>query len=168
MPPHPGPVLVDTNVIFECHRTSCWRALTSGYHLETTEDCVAETQAGKQHQEGRTEVDEIRLRESLSTVHGVSDRQRAELLLRQAPELDRGEQSLWAHALDREDDTWLFAGPDKASLRCGVLLGYRDRLVSLERLLDDIGHRVRGKLREAYTEAWHRRAVNELVLDPGL
>ena len=43
MPPHSGPVLVDTNVIFECHRTNSWRALTSGYRLETTEDCVAET-----------------------------------------------------------------------------------------------------------------------------
>lgn len=159
---------MDTNVIFECHRTNAWRALTSGYRLETTEDCVAETQAGKQHQERRTEVDETRLRESLNTVHGVSDRQRAELLLRQPPALDRGEESLWAHALDRDDDTWLLAGPDKASLRCGVLLGYRDRLVSLERLLEDVGHRVRGRLREAYTETWHRRAVNELVLDLGL
>ena len=168
MPPHAGPVLVDTNVIFECHRTDSWRALTNRYRLETTEDCVAETQAGNQYHEGRTEVDETRLRGSLSTVHSVRDRQRAELLLRQPPALDRGEQSLWAHALGRDDDTWLLAGPDKASLGCGVLLGYRDRLISLERLLDDIGHRVRRGLREAHTEAWHRRALNELVLDLGL
>ena len=165
MPPHPGPVLVDTNVIFECYRTNSWHALASGYHLETTEDCVAETQAGNQHHEGRTEVDETRLRAALTTVHSVNVRQRTELLLRQTPALDRGEESLWAHALDREDDTWLLAGPDKASLRCGVLLGYRERLISLERLLDDVGHRVRQSLREAYTEAWHRRALNELVLD---
>ena len=168
MPPHPGPVLVDTNLIFECHRTNRWRALTSGYRLETTKDCVAETQAGNRHREGRTEVDETRLRRLLTTVHGVSERQLAQLLLRQGPALDRGEESLWAHALDREDDTWLLSGPDKASLRCGVLLGYRDRLVSLERLLVDIGHRVRFGLREAYTEAWHRRTLNELVLDLGL
>ena len=68
----------------------------------------------------------------------------------------------------REDEVWLLAGPDKASLRCGVLLGYRDRLVSLERLLGDVGHRPGRRLREAYTEAWHRRAMNELVLDLGL
>ncbi len=48
MPSHPDPVLVDTNVIFECHRTNSWRALTSGYRLETTEDCVAETQGLRQ------------------------------------------------------------------------------------------------------------------------
>ena len=38
MPPHPGPVLVDTNVILECHRTNSWRALTSGYRLELVLD----------------------------------------------------------------------------------------------------------------------------------
>lgn len=168
MPPHPGPVLVDTNVIFECHRTGSWRALASAYPLETTEDCVAETQAGRQNRERRREVNEGRLRSSLKIVHAVSDRQFAQLLLRQGPALDRGEESLWAHAMDREDDTWLLAGPDKASLRCGVLLGYRDRLVSLERLLGDIGHRLRNRLREAYTEAWHRRAMNELVIELGL
>ena len=168
MPPHSGPVLVDTNVILECHRTGSWRALANGYRLETTEDCVAETQAGRQNRERRREVSEGRLRSSLKIVHAVSDRQFAQLLLRQGPALDRGEESLWAHAMDREDDTWLLAGPDKASLRCGVLLGYRDRLVSLERLLGDIGHRLRNRLREAYTEAWHRRAMNELVIELGL
>lgn len=167
MPPHSGPVLVDTNVIFECHRTDSWRALANGYRLETTEDCVAETQAGKQNRERRTEVDETRLRQALSAVHSVSDRQLAQLLLRQGPALDRGEESLWAHAMDREDDGWLLAGPDKASLRCGLLLGYRDRLVSLERLLGGIGHRVRDRLHGAYTEAWHRRAMNELVIELG-
>ncbi len=83
MPPHSGPVLVDTNVILECHRTGSWRALANGYCLETTEDCVAETQAGKQNRERRTEVDETRLRQALGAVHSVSDRQLAQLLLRQ-------------------------------------------------------------------------------------
>ena len=42
-------------------------------------------------------------------------------------------QSLWAHARKR-DDAWILCGPDRASLRCGVRLGFRERLVSLERL----------------------------------
>ena len=33
--------------------------------------------------------------------------------------------------------------PDRASFRCGVRLCFRERLVSLERLLDDVGHRPR-------------------------
>ena len=48
--------------------------------------------------------------------------------------LDPGEQSLWAHALTR-GDAWVLCGPDKASLRFGVRLGFRDRLVALEGLL---------------------------------
>ena len=32
---HRGPVLVDTNVVLECWRVSAWRALSSGYRVET-------------------------------------------------------------------------------------------------------------------------------------
>ena len=77
--------------------------------------------------------------------------------------LDRGEESLWAHAI-RRSDRWLFCGPDIASLRCGVALGFRERLVSLEQLLDEIGHRPNPRLREAYTRRWHSRTMGRLVL----
>lgn len=164
MAPHAGPVLVDTNVIIECHRTQLWRALASGYRLETTEDCVAETQAGRQNRRAPQRIDERALRRSLHNIHAVSDLEFARLALRgHGLALDRGEESLWAHAPTRRD-TWLLCGPDRASLHCGVLLDYRDRLVSLERLLDDVGHRSRFRLKNAYTEKWHRRTMNELVL----
>jgi hypothetical protein len=45
---HRGPVLVDTNVILECWRVGAWKALSSGYAVETVEDCVIETQTGYQ------------------------------------------------------------------------------------------------------------------------
>ncbi len=144
MPRHPGPVLVDTNVIFECHRTNSWRALTSGYHLETTEDCVEETQAGYRNREGRTEVDETRLRRSLTTAYRVSDRQLAELMLRQGPALDHDGEAVWTHATDRKDHAWVLSGPAKASLLCGISLRHRERLVLLERLLV---HRAQPSLR---------------------
>ena len=44
---HQGPVLVDTNVIFESHRVGALSALTGGYSIETVEDCVMETQTGQ-------------------------------------------------------------------------------------------------------------------------
>ena len=164
MPPHAGSVLVDTNVIIECHRSSSWRALAGGYTLETTEECVTETQAGRQNRRARQQIEETGFRQSLHAVHSVSDREFAELMLcGHGIGLDRGEESLWAHALERRD-TWLLCGPDRASLRCGVLLGHRDRLVSLEHLLIGIGQRPRSRLKTAYTEQWHRRTMNELVL----
>ena len=45
---HRGPVLIDTNAILECFRVGSWRALSSGYSIETVEDCVTETQTGFQ------------------------------------------------------------------------------------------------------------------------
>ncbi len=122
---HHGPVLVDTTVILECPRTGSWRALTGGYSVETVEDCVTETQTGFQRRRPERRIDILELRASLKTVHAVEARQRAELGVR-VPDiaLDRGEASLWAHAIQR-DDAWLLCGPDRASLRCGVRLGFR-------------------------------------------
>ena len=80
--------------------------------------------------------------------------------------LDVGERSLWAHALTR-NDAWILCGPDRASLRFGIRLGFRDRLVALERLLSDAGHRPRQALRPAYTTRWLDTALSELSLLEG-
>ena len=104
------------------------------------------------------------MRASLTAIHAVTDRERAELAVRVSDiALDRGEASLWAHAVHR-DDAWVLCGPDKASLRFGVRLGFRERLVSLERLLDDAGHRPNPALRGAYTRNWHDKTVGRMIL----
>ena len=114
---HHGPVLVDTNVILESHRVGSWRALTGGYRVETVEDCVTETQTGFQKRRPERLIDAGELCASLAAVHPVADRERAELAVRVSDiALDRGEVSLWAHAL-RRNDAWVLCGPDKASLR---------------------------------------------------
>ena len=164
---HHGPVFVDTNVILESHRVGSWRALTGGYDIETVEDCVAETQTGFQRRRPEQRIDAGELRASLAAVHSVGDRERAELAIRAHDiVLDRGEASLWAHALHR-DDAWMLCGPDKASLRFGIRLGFRERLVSLGHLLDDVGYQPRSSLRTAYTRRWLRRTLNELVVAEG-
>ena len=161
---HRGTVLVDTNVILEAHRTGSWPALTGGYGVETVEDCVTETQTGFQRRRPERRIDEARLRDRLAGVHAVGDLERAVLAIRAGKiALDRGEASLWAHALGRDDD-WILCGPDKASLRCGIMLGFRGRLVSMEELLDEVRHRSGIALREAYTKRWHERTLGQLVL----
>ena len=132
--------------------------------VETVEACVTETQTGFQRRRPEQKIDERELRASLKAVHAVGYRERAELTVRVHDiALDIGEASLWAHALNR-NDAWVLCGPDKASLRFGVRLGFRERLVSLERLLDDGGHRPRSSLRMAYTKQWHERTLSEFVL----
>ena len=103
--------------------------------METVDACVAETQTGFQLRLKEEAIDLAALRSSLAAVHSVSARELAELALRKGNiALDEGEEALWAHALGR-NDAWMLCGPDRASLRCGVRLGHRERLVSLEELL---------------------------------
>ena len=157
-------VLVDTNVIIEAHRIGAWPALAGAYRVETVEDCVSETQTGFQRRAREQWIEAAALRESLRAVHQVADNERAELAVRVSDiALDLGEASLWAHALSRTG-AWFLCGPDRASLRVGVRLRMRDRLVSMEDLLDRAGHRPRHGLRHAYTRRWMDVAVNEMVV----
>jgi hypothetical protein len=166
MPPGARPILVDTNVILEGYRTGSWRALVGRFRVETVTDCVTETQTGAQKRRPEQRIDPAELR--LAAVHDVTDTERAVALTRDdlVRFLDPGEQALWAHALGR-DDTWLLCGPDKASLRLGVRLGFRDRMVAFEALLDDAGHRPRVPLRLNYTRAWLATCLAELAQQEG-
>ena len=161
---HHGAVLVDTNVILECWRVGAWRALSSGYRLETVEDCVTETQTGWQRRRREQQIDQALLEKSLAGIRRPGMKEFAVVAV-QAPDiaLDPGERALWAHALTRRDDC-ILCGPDRASLRFGVRLGFRDRLESLEKLLNDVGFRPKMALSSNYTAAWHARALSEMVL----
>jgi predicted nucleic acid-binding protein len=163
-----GSVLLDTNTIIEAHRVSAWRALSSGYALETVETVVMETHTGFQRRDPAQQIDQGALRASLGAVHAVSKLQEAKLKLKlmdEAIDLDAGEFALWAHIMDREN-MWMLCGPDKASLRFGVRQGFRDRMISLEQLLGDAGmQRTRPALRENFSKAWLDRVLGEFALE---
>ena len=55
-------------------------------------------------------------------------------------------------------------GPDIASLRFGVRMGFRERMTSLEGLLKDIGFNDKVGLRANYTAKWLASTLNELVI----
>lgn len=163
-----GPVLVDTNTIIEAHRASAWRALSSGYALETVATVVMETHTGFQRRDPAQQIDQPALRASLRAVHEVTRLQEAKLklkLMEEAIDLDAGEFALWAHLLERQD-VWMLCGPDKASLRFGVQQGFRKRMISLEQLLGDAGmQRTRPPLRENFTKAWLDRVLGEFAIE---
>jgi hypothetical protein len=165
---HRGPVLVDTNVILECWRIRAWRALAGGYGVETMEECVIETQTGFQRRRPEQQIDRAALVGWLKAVHKVGDKERAAAIVREPlfSYLDPGEHALRAHALTRAD-AWVLCGPDRASLRIGIRLGFRDRLMALEDLLEDAGHRPATPLRTAYTSNWHAKALGELGMMEG-
>lgn len=161
---HSGTVLADTNAILECYRVGAWRALAGGYGIETVEDCVTETQTGYQRRQPERQIDGAALRSSLVAIHEIGDPELAALAV-SAPDiaLDLGERSLWAHALTRKD-AWVLCGPDKASLRLGVRLGLRERLVALQGLLEAIGHRPKLDLKLQYTRRWLEQTLGELFM----
>lgn len=165
MAKHRGAVLVDTNVIIECWRVSAWKALTGGYAVESVQMCEIETQTGLQRRRNEEKIDLATLRATLKAVHPVSEIEKARTLLKddQMRFLDAGELMLWAHALTRPD-AWVLCGPDKASLRVGIRLGFKDRLVALEGLLSDAGHRPKVALRLPYTSKWHKDTLTQLTM----
>jgi hypothetical protein len=164
---HTGPVLVDTMTILDTHKDGTWGALSGGYAVETVEDCVMETQTGFQRRNPEENIDPVQLRKELKAVHNVSDLERANVLLNSdGIALDLGEQSLWAHALTRKD-AWVLCGPDKASLRFGVHMKCRDRMISLERLLTEAGFNPK-RLDEKHTTKWLNRVLGEFVLEESM
>jgi hypothetical protein len=161
---HTGAVLVDTMTILDTHKWAWLGALSGGYDLETVEECVVETQTGFQRRRPEENIDAAQLRKDLKAVHSVTELQRARVLLNSGGiALDLGEQSLWAHALTRTD-AWVLCGPDKASLRFGVRMKCRDRMISLERLLLDVGLNPK-KLDEKHTTKWLERVLGEFVIE---
>lgn len=161
-------ILVDTNVIIEAHRTNVWPALTEALQLETVGFCVLETQTGWQNRRPEQRIDEAALRASLRQVHNVSELDRAKAATRdpQLGWLDAGERDLWAHAMGRED-TWLLCGPDAASLRVGVRLGFRERLAALDALCAEAGCRPAPALKAQYTRAWLEKKLVEMAIQEG-
>ena len=162
----PGAViLVDTNIIIELHRTGSWPALTGAYRVVTVEDCVTETQTGYQRRSPERLIHLNELKTSLSELGNVNEQDRTRLRVQISNlHLDRGEESLWAHALARSGK-WFLCSPDKSSLRAGVRLQKRDHLVSTEELLERAGHRPLKRLRSQFTKQWMYQQTIEILLD---
>lgn len=163
MPPQDAPLLIDANAIIEAHRKGCWTAICGRFRIETVQQCFVETQTGFQRRRQEEVIDPDELRRQLAAVHPVSRIELARVDLLGGPILDEGEKALWAHAISRKDG-WVLCGPDRASMRFGFQHGYRDRLISLGGILQEIGHRPKSPLGSHYEKAWLDRLLNDLTL----
>ena len=164
MPVHRGTVLTDTNTVIEAHRVGAWRALSSRYRCVTVAKCVEETQTGFQRRRPEENIDPVALRPSFHAVEPDDPLAIMGLQLDGGAHLDAGELSLWAHALTRNDD-WLICGADAASMRFGFSRGHRAQLVSLEALLQAIGHRPALPLRRNFGKQWLDDLIHRLAME---
>lgn len=148
-------ILVDTNLILEAHRIKCWKALVGGYQLVTVEACLTETLTGSFKKELSDWIDQKELRKAIA-VHDVSEDDILDAEVAGALILDKGEKHLWAYAMT-QSSKWLYCGPDTASLEFGCSIGHQFDIVSLQRLLEDIGRRPGDTYRKHYGEQWQRK-----------
>jgi hypothetical protein len=141
-------ILVDTNIIIECVRAGCWKAIVGHYQVESVKKCCEEARTGDGRRPGYVTVKDEHL---LSvTQNAVHPRERAALSLAypEADRLDAGERDLWAHALTRRDE-WSAVSADHAAVNAACYLGWKDRLESLEAFVRAAGSTV--YLKEQFT-----------------
>ncbi|NIM18754.1 MAG: hypothetical protein GTO51_00655 [Candidatus Latescibacteria bacterium] len=145
-------ILVDTNIIIESVRTECWNGIRGHYQVVTVEKCREEAQSGIGRTRGYVEVSDNHLSSRIQ-IAAVSDIERAHFVTEcaEAMGLDYGERDLWAHALSRTDE-WEAACADRAAVRIAMQLGWGDRLISLEELVERAGIQTKKPLKNHYTK----------------
>jgi len=146
-------VLIDTMVIIEAHRISCWNGLRAFYSLETVEPCIIECATGDRRRKEYVPVDGEKVRAEIC-VHTITEAMRIALLVRdpKSARLDPGERDLLAFALSLEA-AWLLCDPDKAAILSAHRLDYLDRVVALEEMALAAGLRTEGYAMN-HTKRW--------------
>lgn len=155
-------VLVDTNIVIEAFRSRCWKTIANYYRIETVEKCLEEVSTGDRLRPGYVEVDPALLEEKL-VVNRVSTKELASLALAcpDADALDAGERHLFAHAHKRSD-AWIATCADRAAVKIAFMLGWEERVFSLEALARPTG--ARPALKRHFTEHWLSQVRTDFLL----
>lgn len=156
---------VDTNVVIECHRIGCWNALAGGSRLTTVQKVIDECGAGAGRRKGYVDVDIANVKNRVKCC-AVSNQDLAGLRLHLAGRvsLDPGEEHLLAKAVTDQSE-WKICSPDNALIRASWILGYLQRVISLESLLQKIGFTPKVTLQNQYTERWLSQRRTALLLE---
>jgi len=155
-------ILLDTNVMIEAHRTSCWKALAQSFRLETVEECCVEAATGDRRRPDYVLVDMGNIKAQV-LVHTVSRTQLAQMEMRLSrPDLiDPGEKHLLAHAL-ATPGVWYLSASDRAAVWAGNELGFLERFVSLEALARPVG--ISPQFKNHFTEKWLSALRTDIVM----
>lgn len=147
----PSIILVDSMIVIEAVRTGAWKAVTGRYRVVTVDTCANELRQGDATALGYVAVTPADL--ARATIEPLTAITAAEFRLRypDADGLDDGERDLLALATTRRDDFQL-CSCDKAAVRAAHALGWIDRLISFEALLQCVGARAHPGLRIQFTE----------------
>lgn len=158
-------VLVDTNVIIEAHRVDVLAELIATLNVATVEACVRETQTGAQNRMPHHHIDESLLRQSMTIFSpSADDIFQAAYAISGLADVDEGELHLLTQAWLLKNSVWFACSPDRHPMRIAIEYGWRERLVSLERLVLLANKNRRVSLRQQYQEDWHARVCLEFLM----
>lgn len=149
-------VLIDTNVILEAHRVSCWRALSEYFSLHTVDKVIEETQTGYQNRRPEQTIDESELKVTFKHIEMISDLQviQFDMSNPKGLPLDDGEKALiiYAHMIDK--NFWFLNSPDKAAIKYACTCGWGDGIVSLEAMSKHLKLSLKQPMKQNFTESW--------------
>jgi hypothetical protein len=147
-------VLTDTMAIKIAHDLGCWNAIRQRYQLHSVPRCVEE--ATRKNKDGAVLVnrkpDELAAELTLGNPDKVATLSLTLKIGSQA-DLNDGERDLLAYARTLPG-AWFLCGPDNGTVRAMQILTLLDRMVSLEALAGDAGHRFKNPLPNHFTERW--------------
>lgn len=157
-------VFIDTNAIAAAHAAKAWGAVRHAFELVTVMECVEEATRVNRRETRLVDKTQDQLAAEL-TVEPVDDGMRFTLAerLQGGVALDPGERDLLSLALKRGREVWCFCGPDKAALRGLHVLGWVDRMVSLEEMMRLSGLATQALL-PPNTKAWLETRRTQLKL----
>lgn len=163
-------MVVDTCIIIAAFEARCWKALCNHFSVETVERCVEECQAGDAFDPKRIKIASGELLKGLAQVHSVSTEELLNLRIGvpDLPGIDDGELHLmaWLYASKPLDATLLLSTSDSAAIRASHVLGFMDRLRSLEELakLAGVDRRQLAKLKDHFTDSWLANLRNRFAM----
>lgn len=144
--------LLDSMIVIEAVRTGCWNAITGQHRVVTVKICEEELLRGDASVRGYTTVTPEDLARVVVEPVPPLISAKFRLLYPDADGMDEGERDLMAHAASRTD-AFLVCSCDKSAVRAAHVLGWMDRVVSLEWMAAKCGARPNPALRQQFTEA---------------
>ena len=154
-------------IVIEAVRTGCWKAITGQQHVVTVTTCADELQSGDSSAPGYVIVTaEYLARASVEPLPPLAAA-KFRLQYPDADGMDPGERDLLAFASTRTDDFQL-CSCDKAAVRAAHVLGWIERVVSLEAIAQGVGARPNPGLRVQFTEARLSEWRTKLLLGVGI
>lgn len=156
-------VLVDTMIVIEAVRTGCWNAITGQRTVVTVGGCADELRRGDPSMRGYVAVTQQDI--ARMTVEPLPPPAAAQFRLAYpaADGLDPGERDLVALATTLTGEFHL-CSCDKAAVVTAHVLGWLDRVISLEALAQSVGVRPNPGLKAQFSEARMRQWRTSLLL----